>query len=603
MRLLLAVLLLSLTLGAWADGMMLSRNYLPRVQETDQLAVIDLARDGATVDMFIAIDGIPAGTTVTYVLPFWHKPEGFTLEAMSAHDFRTRQMNTTVKRLAWEKSRASHPVSTAMLWAIGTTGALLFGPFASLLAPRPQADFLGPQHGMAGASWSARATFSPHALFPYATASAPQARAELYHVETADLQTLVAQAGLPEQYAAVLRRYRTQYYAIMRLTGLPRHAPVTTDTQTTPGMPYPGKRVIPEVSRGGSPRVANVRGTFGMPYPGQRFMPNTFRRSYPREQRDDLRKRFIDASRMNDSAAAGVPDASGIHYHFRHPMAASDAYTYTYPLGTGGAWPQPILLTEVYVSCAPEYSLHVNAPQIGKPAEYTELQRMAYRLREPSSAPAVVPLTGSELADPSPHPSAWHRAYLQSNPNADIVVQFARRQAGWLPRTLIAFSRHEQTFQLLALLALLASCLLAVRYVLRPRCRKIGRAIGPHYYLTLLVVLLTSALCWLMFFLFQGMQSAAMYNLWGIYPFLGLVVVGLHALLISIGRERGQRLGGVVSSAGHAAVVQRILCLPQYAVRHYAHFSAARTRFNQGVIAGVSPRLFHPLVAPVAFSR
>ena len=98
---------------------------------------------------------------------------------------------------------------------------------------------------------------------------------------------------------------------------------------------------------------------------------------------------------------------------------------------------------------------------------------------------------------------------------------------------------------MLALLALLASCLLAVRYVLRPRCRKIGRAIGPHYYLTLLVVLLTSALCWLMFFLFQGMQSAAMYNLWGIYPFLGLVVVGLHALLISIGRERGQRLRAV----------------------------------------------------------
>jgi len=59
-------------------------------------------------------------------------------------------------------------------------------------------------------------------LAPYQSECIPQAHAELYHVEDKNLQTLVAQAGLPEKYAAVLRRYRTNYYAIMRLTGVAR---------------------------------------------------------------------------------------------------------------------------------------------------------------------------------------------------------------------------------------------------------------------------------------------------------------------------------------------------------------------------------------------
>ncbi len=60
--------LLGAVLAVRADGMALSV-LLPRITETDQVALIDLQRDGVTVDMYIAIDGIPAGKTVTYVLP------------------------------------------------------------------------------------------------------------------------------------------------------------------------------------------------------------------------------------------------------------------------------------------------------------------------------------------------------------------------------------------------------------------------------------------------------------------------------------------------------------------------------------------------------
>jgi len=88
MRFVIVTLLLSLALAAFADGCVLSPQYLERLRETDQVAVIDLTHNGPTVDMFIAIDGIPAGKTITYVLPFWQKPEGLTLEEMDGKRFK-----------------------------------------------------------------------------------------------------------------------------------------------------------------------------------------------------------------------------------------------------------------------------------------------------------------------------------------------------------------------------------------------------------------------------------------------------------------------------------------------------------------------------------
>jgi hypothetical protein len=77
MRCLLVALSLYLALAVFADGMA-----LPALRETDQVAIIDMQPGCVPLDMYIAIDGIPAGKTVTYVLPFWRKPGGFSLEEM-----------------------------------------------------------------------------------------------------------------------------------------------------------------------------------------------------------------------------------------------------------------------------------------------------------------------------------------------------------------------------------------------------------------------------------------------------------------------------------------------------------------------------------------
>ncbi len=59
-----------------------------QLQETHQLAVINLTESTADVSMFIAIDGIPAGQHLTYILPFWYRPDGFSLHEDTADSFR-----------------------------------------------------------------------------------------------------------------------------------------------------------------------------------------------------------------------------------------------------------------------------------------------------------------------------------------------------------------------------------------------------------------------------------------------------------------------------------------------------------------------------------
>ncbi len=259
MRVLMVMLLLSLAVSAMADGMVLNPEAIERLRETDQLAVIDLDHDGATVDMFIAIDGIPAGKTITYVLPFWHRPVGFTLEEMDGKRFSEQRLRRVVQRIDWENTRLSHPCGSMVKPALSLAGMTFLGP----LSPAAT-QWLEPNFFFGKASESAAVT--PTSLTPYQSASTPQARAELYRVEEKDLQALVSRAGLPEKYATVLRRYRTNYYAIMHLTGV---------------------------------------------------------------------------AHRKQSVENGVPNSYGVHYHFRHPMPHTGAYTYTYPLGTGGSWRSP----------------------------------------------------------------------------------------------------------------------------------------------------------------------------------------------------------------------------------------------------------------------
>ena len=250
-RLLLVMLiLLCCSLAVLADGCIFGRD-ISQLRETHQLAVIHLTESTADVSMFIAIEGITAGQQVTYILPFWYQPEGFSLAEDDALSFRHRCVEPAhelVKRMQW---MSNHRGSTELFKVAPVIGA---GPLALFF------------FATLGRSRSESAV-----LTPYATDATPHASAELYRIDNGDLQQLLTQSGLPEKYLQPLAKYHTPFFAVMHLKGFS----------------------IAEKS----------------------------------------------ANKMS---------GRGIHYHFTHHITGG---RYVYPLGTGAAWPQPIPITEVYITC------------------------------------------------------------------------------------------------------------------------------------------------------------------------------------------------------------------------------------------------------------
>jgi hypothetical protein len=356
------------------------------IQETDQVAVIHLARSGATVDMFIAIDGIPAGQTVTYILPFWHKPDHFALEEMESHAFRSRYVRPAIAQLSWDSMNSSHPALYNMLPASTFVGSTVFGPFSPVLNfpaySTIRAETLTGEQRNLGITGG---------LSSYQIVSTANAKAELYQVEEQDLQALLARVGLPLSYADVLRKYQTQYFAVMHLTG--------TQAGDQPGKALQGR---------------------------------------------------------------------GVHYSFQHVMAESNSYTYTYPLGTGGAWPTPILLTDIFITCEPGWTISATAPTIGRDnVSYADL--LAEIRQGSSTSPATASLNPEDMQ----YPTAWHRGYFFSNPTDDIVVEFSPRPDATGVNLAELMTRRPTTI-LLALVSLLIAWGVAARLVIRPMWRWAG---------------------------------------------------------------------------------------------------------------------------------
>jgi hypothetical protein len=361
MRPFLLLALLLLPVLALADGMALGKAIFS-LQETDQVAVVRLEPGGATVDMYIAIDGLPAGETVTYILPFWHKPEGFVLEEMEGRTFEERFITKARTQVRTQNEEANATLKSVFLFAplIGAACAGLWGYLPVILA-----SILFPTFGGSGG------------IAPYAEHSTPVAKAELYRVQETDLPMLVSKAGLPEKYTQVLKRYKTKYFAVMRLTGQ------------------------------SAPKTAVTKGA-----------------------------------------------VRGVHYHFRHPIAGTESYTYTYPLGTGGGWVKPIVLTDVYVTCPDGWFLSAKAPTHGELLSgwsYSRMTRTAYRLLQQlrDEDDAVKAQTGTLLIHTPRHPTAWHRSYLMTNPTQDIVVQLKRHPRFGVVRVARAVAPYLPSFVLI----------------------------------------------------------------------------------------------------------------------------------------------------------
>ena len=345
MRPLFCLILLIAMLGARSDGFTnYGAYFFNRIRETDQIAVIRLEPKRVTLDMFISIDGIPRNQTVTYILPFWHQPQGFKLEQMTNDDFRKQQITPLSTQFAAEIRLANHTAADTTTKSYLLGGCLTFPP----LLPIALCTFIFP-------------TFASHHSLPpkpYDTQQVPFGSAELYHLSTEQsLQALVAKAGLPAKYARVLKHYQTNYYAVMRL-----HGP-----EMTPAL------------KAGIDAFVKAGGVFHL--------------------------------------------GEGLHFHFTH-LTAGETYTYTYPLGTGGAWAQPIDFTEIYTSCPPDYYLTATAPKIGR--ELTAMEMHAENARSAQKTYHAQAAFSSYLT-PMRYPTAWHRAYLMSNPREDITLRLDRK--------------------------------------------------------------------------------------------------------------------------------------------------------------------------------
>ncbi len=192
------ICLLVSTLTLFADGFSFNRAFR-QIRETHQLAVINLTETSADVSMFIAIEGIPAGEEITYILPFWYQPEGFSLQEDTARAFRDTVVSPVHEKVKLMQRIGYHHGSDEYAHA---SPLFAFGPIALVTFAT-----LGKSR-------------SSSALLPYATNITPHASAELFNIRAGDLQQLIRQSGLPEKYLQPLAKYHTPYFAVMRLRGL-----------------------------------------------------------------------------------------------------------------------------------------------------------------------------------------------------------------------------------------------------------------------------------------------------------------------------------------------------------------------------------------------
>jgi len=400
MRNIITVLLISLaSLAAHADGFAYGKSFF-MLRETDQAVVIDMGEDTVDVSMYIAIGGIPPGETITYVLPFWYRPDAFTMTEMEPRDYRAKYVVPAVRKVVRMNRIAEGNASMMTLKSAGFFGLGFTGPFLPPVSPFFRE---GPRQGMT----LGVATSSPQ-LVPYDIKTTAHARAELYKITAKDLQQLVAQAGLPLKYAEPLKKYKTPYFAVMRLTG-----------------------------------AKNAK---------------------------------------DEQEAESLFSNQGVCYRFRHPVPPDWKGEYIYPLGTGAAWPKPITLTEVYVTCPDAWALKVAAPVAGKREEadtfywnlhlLQDLPRLQFS--EGEKAELLSAKTAGLLDEDVTAPSAWHAAYFNSNPSEDIVVNMTPRPAPWRLRLAESLMDPEPSF-LCAGLFMIISWTVACLVVVRPRWVRAGR--------------------------------------------------------------------------------------------------------------------------------
>ena len=193
-----------LTINSLADGFAYSKGKVfTRIQETHQLAVIKLQEGRADVAMYISITDIPEGESITYILPFWYQPDNFVISEENSTEKFTEILDPLNNKISDLNKKAltnySLPLQLACMAPVGILSTIFFPIFAK-----------------------ARAKGGSNAISAFQVSSTPHAKAMLYKInaEGNDLQQLIKQSGLPAKLIEPLMKYKTRYFAVMKLTGV-----------------------------------------------------------------------------------------------------------------------------------------------------------------------------------------------------------------------------------------------------------------------------------------------------------------------------------------------------------------------------------------------
>lgn len=409
MRWMIILTLFCAALTVWADGFSYGKSF-HMLHETDQLAVIDLDEEQADVSMHIAIDGIPAGETITYVLPFCYHPDGFSMEEMPAYMYRDQFVKPAHAKVTRMNRLALSNAGRDVWMAAGFFGLGFAGPFVM--------PIFAESRSKAGSS---------QALDPYTVRETAHARAELYKVQAKDLQQLVAQAGLPEKYAEPLKKYKTPYFAVMRLTGPgPKdRLPGSTAAIRPGGVCYRFRHAIPPEKRG---EYVYPLGT-GAAWAHTVLLTEVY---------------------------VTCPDAYSLQVTAPTIGEYEDERRFFYRLRK----------ISLYNRFSPEEQKEYLSGYPGK------LKPNGEREVGLTERQFMAPMTTNLLRDAVKAPAAWYTAYLNSNPGEDIRIRVAPREAPW---RLAFLDWYEHYNFLFAGVFAFLGWLVAGLAVIRPRWVRAGR--------------------------------------------------------------------------------------------------------------------------------
>ncbi len=193
-----------LSLGIAHAGGFLCGKVPSGVWASDQVTVLTLGPTGVTVDMHLTLVGLRKGETVSYVLPFWYEPRGFTLDEEDVQAFQDRYVEGAYEHLQADTQHDA-AVREAITRHFALTGIGAFG--LPMLAPAAILEPVTARH---------KTEDMPHSV----SLPAPPAHAVSFMLKQADLQAYLGTVELSPGARQALRNYHTPYYAVVKIGGI-----------------------------------------------------------------------------------------------------------------------------------------------------------------------------------------------------------------------------------------------------------------------------------------------------------------------------------------------------------------------------------------------